>query len=89
MKILMITENWKETKMLINLETTEQCIAQGEETTKLECYGIVLQWYHLNTCKGERLLSDMWQTFCVLYMKKGDSVYKVLKIVSSSKKQLI
>lgn len=35
MKILMITENWKETKMLINLETTEQCIAQGEETTKI------------------------------------------------------
>lgn len=34
-KILMITENWKETKMLINLETTEQCIAQGEETTKI------------------------------------------------------
>lgn len=42
--------------MLMNLETTEQCIAQGEETTKLECYGIVLQWYHLNTCKGEGLV---------------------------------
>lgn len=70
MKILMITENWKETKMLMNLETTEQCIAQGEETTKLECYGIVLQWYHLNTCKGEGLV--VWHVtdfLCVVYEK--------------------